>query len=498
MSFFRVSNPATAAVEIFDLGVIIEASATDIVLSSQFGVQDMVRSSDLEALLIAGTLTVQIDYGTGFTTISPGSYTNRDCLGAFLNIYEITNENNSEDLVDGSDVGALHMHDGRYFTKTQMVDQVAALLIGANDTAWAALFNFSSVQGFIDGIFDYIGSGIDLDYVYDADTDGIMNVDGANKPLIFRSDASVSNDIVIQRFDTPDVQDFLRADISANELLLGALAVGSFPRVNVKVISDLIVDGNITFSGTITDTTVNELNVVNANIKMREGAAAGADASLLVERGSDGVDAAITWSEADDRWKAGLFGSERTIALLEIDENISGTWLFDPSPSSDPIQIWSERVAPSTGLGAVGQIPVSMFENGVIGVYDKSNGRNKWLSVDRQSFVFTGRSSPNNRNEYAYVGLVNSFETGIRIPKNKTLVGISAQANNSATWSARVRKNNVATNLATILVSAAVGAHSNTQNVDFTAGDEIQVYIDVPTGSVGSPVIKLEFADTLA
>lgn len=498
MSFFRVSNPAASPVDVYDLGVIVAASAINIALSDQFGVQDLVRSSDLEALLIAGTLTVQIDYGTGFTTIAPGDYTNRDCLAAFLNVYELTNENNNEDLVDGSDAGALHMHDGRYFTESEIGATSGAALVGASDTSWASKFNFTTVQEFINDLYTFVTTGFDLDYVYDQDSDGILNVDNAAKPLIFRSDGSATNDIVVQRKIGLDIQDFMRADISASELALGSPAVGALGEVDVRIRTDLIVDGNITFTGTITDTTVNEMNVVNANIKLREGAASGADANILVERGATGGDASIEWNEAADRWKAGLDGAEQTIALLEADETVSGTWLFDPTPATDPLQIWDERAAPTTGLGAAGQTPVSMFADGVVGVYDKSNSRNKWLSVDRQTFIFTGRSSQNNKNEYAYIGLINSFETGIRIPKNKTLVGISAQGDGSATWNAKVRKNGSATDLATLAVTAAVGAQSNAFNVDFVAGDELQVYIDVPTGGVGSPVIKLEFADKLA
>ena len=105
MSFFRVSEPNSVAVPIPDLGITIAADAANVVLSNQFSIDDLYLSADLESLIINGDLDVEIDYGTGFSSILAADYTNRDALAAFLNVYEITNQNNNEDLVDGSDVG---------------------------------------------------------------------------------------------------------------------------------------------------------------------------------------------------------------------------------------------------------------------------------------------------------------------------------------------------------------------------------------------------------
>ena len=125
MSFFRVSEPNTVDFDLPDLGITVLSGTSNRVLSDQFNVNDLVRSADLENAIINGDLTVQINYGTGFTSIAAVDYTNRDALGAFLNVYEITNENNNEDLVDGSEVNSsgpagapLHVHDARYYTET--------------------------------------------------------------------------------------------------------------------------------------------------------------------------------------------------------------------------------------------------------------------------------------------------------------------------------------------------------------------------------------------
>jgi hypothetical protein len=498
MSFLRVTNPSGSnAVNLYDLGIIIPASASNIVLSDQFSVNDLVRSSDLESAIIGSDLTVQLDYGTGYQSVAAADYTNRDCLGTFLNVYEITNENNNEDLVDGSEVNssgpsgaALHVHDARYYTETELSAVSGGALVGVDDDAWTYIDPATDVQEALDNIDALFGTAITLDAAYDNDSDGILDIDGTTKPLIFRSNNA--NDCLIDRTNGTSIQDILRADVSANKLYLGALAVGALADVDVHILTDLIVDGNITFTGTITDTTVNNMNVTNETITMRDGAASGGSAWLAVERGSTGADAVLKWDEVATRWKAGLYGSEETIALLERDETVSGTWLFSPTPTTDP-NFWlkDRAAAPSTALGAATEIPIASIGN-VLAIYDKSNSRNKWLSISREMINFTGRPNNNNSNEYAYLGQVNSFATGWRAPWAGTIVGLSAQTESSETWTMRIRKNGVATNIASLAIAGAAGGTDNTINVDFAADDVIQCYIDGT--SVSSPVMKAEVA----
>lgn len=502
MSFFKVTN--TDGVNPFmidDLGYELGAGVTE-TISDQFSVSDMYLSADLEAAIIAGDLTVQIDYGTGFQAVAAGDYTNRDCLGAFLNVYEITNENNNEDLVDGSDVNAsgpsgnpLHIHDARYFTETELgatTTPTGGSLIGVDDTAWTSIpvpgMVFDDVQEFIDDLAA-AWQNIDLDQVYDNDADGVMNVDGTTKPLDLRSDNS--NDIIISRIAGVDYQEALLFDVSGDELILGHAAQGALAQIDVRVATDLYVDGNITFTGTITDTTVNNMNVTNEKITLRDGAGTGGDAQIAVERGTTGADASLLWDETADRWKAGLDGSENTIALLELDEIVTGVWEFQGGGTTEPnLYLTDKTSAPSTNLGSASQIPVSMINN-ELAVYDKT--RTKWLGVARMHQYFAGRDNPNSTNEYAKtVGAFTSNQTGIRLHKDMTLVGMSIQTNGVETWTARVRKNGGAANLASLASGGAAGAHATNTDVDFSAGDVIQVYIDGT--HINRPFIMLEFA----
>ena len=496
MGFFRVTNPSVSPVSIPDLGYTVPASTTQ-TISNQFNVLSLLNSADLEALIIAGTLTVQIDYGTGFTAVAAGDYTNRDCIGAYMNIFEITNENGNERLVGGGDASSgsqLHQHDTRYFTRAQIQSTAAgtdgAGLSGFDNTGWTAGGSPTTVRAALLALQSAI-SAVSLDNVYTNDTDGILNVNGAGKNLNFRSNNT--NEVRVSRTNGTDIQDIIRTAVAANELQLGALAVGALPVNTVRILTNLIVDGDIIYTGQITDQTVNELNVSNANIRLRNGATAvpAAAASVLVERGTSGADAELRWNEATARWRAGLEGSVQTLALLEAAEDVTGLWTFSGGLATDPsMYLRNKTAAPTTGLGAATQIPFTSINN-VASLYDKV--RVKWLSIYRHVYTFSGRDAGNNSNEYARAGLGTSNVAGIRLMRNMTLTGISAQAGASATWNVRVRRNGVVTNLASLALTAVAGAQDGAVNVDFLAGDNIEVFID-GTG-INRPVINLEFAE---
>lgn len=488
MSYFRVTS-GVSAVPIPDLGYTVPASSV-VVLSNQFSINDLYLSADLEALIIASTLTVEINYGTGYQSILAADYTNRDALAAFMNIYEITNENNNEDLVDGSEASALHNHGNLYYTETELGATSGAGLIGADDTAWDPTITFTTVQEFIDDLAG-LWTTIDLDFAYDNDADGVLNVDGVSKPLNLRSDGS--NDIQIGRKVGADEQAALLFDVSADELLLGQLLQGGLNQIDVRVRTNLIVDGNVTFTGTITDTTVNELNVTNANIRLREDATAvpGTDAYIEVERGTSGNDARLLWNETTDRWQAGIVGAIRTLAWLEYNEVVTGVWEFQGAASTDPsFYLTDKAAAPSTQLGSASQIPWSSITN-VPAYYDKT--RTKWLSMFREYMTFAGRDNQNNANEYMRCSSeFTSNQSSARLMHNMTLIGISAQTNGAETWTARVRKNGSVTNLASLVLTAVDGDSDDTLNIDFNVDDKIEVFID--GSGVDRPLVRLEFA----
>jgi hypothetical protein len=494
MSYLRVSSGATEVV-LADLGYTVPASTTNFVISDQFSVEDLQNSADLKAAVAltaaSGGLDAQVKLDGTWTAIPSADYDGNDVYAAYANIYEIVNTVDNQRLVNGSDASAatvLHSHDTAYYTKTELSGVGGADLIGVDNSGWTYLTG-TTVQEALDSIDGLIAS-IDLDDVYDNDADGIMNVDGTTKPLDLRSNNV--NDVVISRTNGTDLQDILRADVSANELTLGNAAVGGLAQVDVRIKTDLYIDGNMTIVGTVTDTTVNELNVTNANILLRDGAATGADAALEVERGSTGANANLRWNETTDRWMAGLVGADFTIALLEVDEIVTGVWEFQGGASTEPSMYLTQKpAAPTTNLGTANQIPFTVI-NGQLATYDKTNTRNKWLSASRQYITFSGRDSINNTNEYLRNGVFTSNEASSRLIQNACLVGISVTTASTETWTVRVRKNGVLTNVYSKALTASAGTQDATLNVDFDAGDVIQVYCE--GSGINRPLVVLEFA----
>jgi len=499
MSYLRVSSGATAVV-LADLGYTVPATTTAFVISSQFDVEDLQNSKDLIAAVnlgaASGGLDAEVKLDGTWTAIASADFDGEDVYAGFANIYEIVNTVDNQRLVDGSDCSVatqLHHHDARYYTESELNAITGASLIGVDNGAWTYLTG-DTVQEVFDSIDAFFTAGVTLDTAYTNDPDGILNVNGISKPLDLRSDNV--NDVIIGRQQNVgygmDIQDILRADVSANELKLGSASVNSLPRVDVRVLTDLYVDGNITFVGSITDTTVSELNVTDANILLRTGATTGADASVQVERGSSGADANLRWDEGNQRWMAGLIGTDYTIALLELDELVTGVYEFQGGASTEPsFYLTQKTVAPSTNLGTASQIPFSVV-NGQLATYDKTNSRNKFLSVSRQYVTFSGRDNDKVTNEYLRNGLFTSNEASTKLIQDATLVGIAVNTASAETWNVRVRRNGVATNLYSKSLTGSAGTQDATLNTNFDVGDVIQVYCDGT--DVNRPLVVLEFA----
>lgn len=490
MSYFRVST-ASADVPLNDLGITLVHPVSNRVLSNTFSVEDLQNSADLIAAIVAGTLLAQVNLDSVWTNVTAASFTGDEIYAAYANIWEIVTTTNNEELVKGGDT-ALHKHDQMYFTETEINATTGASLVGVDSSTWTKITPVTpgTVQQALNRIDAKFGS-FSLDDVYQNDSDGVLFVNGSSKPLELRSDNT--NEIAMTRTNGTNTQDFLRMKLSANELQLGSLVAGALARANVRILSDIIIDGNITFNGTITDQTVNEYNVTNSKIVMREGAVTDADAFLEVRRPVGGTDSVLKWNNTTSRWQAGLLGAERTIALLEANEVVTGIYEMQGSATTTPNAYFTNKgAAPTTGLGSASQIPLATINN-TLAVYDKTNSRNKWLSVAREKMIFTGRDNASNANEYARNGLFTSIQAGTPLEVNSTLLAISVQTNGNATWTAEVRKNGSATVLASLAVSAASSARVLTLNVDFAQGDQIQVFIN-GTG-VNRPIIKLTFAE---
>jgi len=154
-----------------------------------------------------------------------------------------------------------------------------------------------------------------------------------------------------------------------------------------------------------------------------------------------------------------------------------------------PLELSDLGTAPLSGLGA-GQLAVI---NGLLYAYDST--RSKWLSIERSHGVAFGRRG-NTKDQFLnhWGGLTVSNIAGQRMSRNATIVGIWGQLDSSGTCTIYVRKNgDLVTNIATLAIAAAQGAHDNTINVDLNAGDYLHCYV-AATAAVSDPQVGLIIA----
>lgn len=130
-------------------------------------------------------------------------------------------------------------------------------------------------------------------------------------------------------------------------------------------------------------------------------------------------------------------------------------------------------------------------KGGILYTYDAT--RSKWLSVDRK-LLSCGRKR-NTKDKYLEIldGIATS-ETGYRVLRDGTITGMFAQTDDAESWTFEVRRNGVATPIASLVITAAQGDQATATNVDVDQGDEIQFYANTSGAKVKSPVAGIELA----
>lgn len=166
------------------------------------------------------------------------------------------------------------------------------------------------------------------------------------------------------------------------------------------------------------------------------------------------------------------------------DETISGVWTFATDTNEPALVITPDTAAPSTKL-ADGAIAII---DGLLSVYDSS--RSKFLSVDRHKFV-SGRHGRATNIYLRGPDGVPTSQTGFRMVRNGTIVGIWAQTeDNGNNWTAEVR-DSAGSVLASLSVTSD-GAEVTTTNVDVAQGDEIRVFCNGT--AINAPLVGFEVA----
>lgn len=160
----------------------------------------------------------------------------------------------------------------------------------------------------------------------------------------------------------------------------------------------------------------------------------------------------------------------------------------------DWIQTRTFTIVPKTSLPTTdlsdGRLDI---KDGILYVYDGT--RSKWLSVNRQTVVF-GRSGITGNQHLSYMGGGVSSDSGYRPANSATIVSMSVKTSTSDDYSINIRKNDVLTDIASLVVSSTNNAGEITTDVDISVGDYLQCYLEYTgVGSgVEDPVVIIELA----
>lgn len=152
-----------------------------------------------------------------------------------------------------------------------------------------------------------------------------------------------------------------------------------------------------------------------------------------------------------------------------------------------PLQLVDQSSAPTLDLGQ------SQFASigGILYMYDSTRG--KFLSVQRQTFVFGRRGKSSDQYLNFYSSDHPSNNSGLRMLRNATIVGLSGNLNKSGTCDLRLRKNDNVSNIATLNITSSLGNIDTNTNIDIDVNEFLQAYVD-STPFVRSPMLVVEIA----
>jgi len=128
--------------------------------------------------------------------------------------------------------------------------------------------------------------------------------------------------------------------------------------------------------------------------------------------------------------------------------------------------------------------------SGDVYFYDNTRSKNLGVAIIQQD---VGRNHPTVTNQYLRnEGGVPTNLNGFVLPWNATLISISMSGNlNTQTWTAEIRKNGGGIGLDTLTIVNNYTNYSDTNNIDFNAGDRIQIYCNGT--SIDYPHVTLFF-----
>jgi hypothetical protein len=163
----------------------------------------------------------------------------------------------------------------------------------------------------------------------------------------------------------------------------------------------------------------------------------------------------------------------------------NGPVVLNASNNYAPLQLTPISYAPTTNIqgGQIANI------DGILYSYDST--RNKWLSVYQPSISFQAKRGDAN---YLSSGFHSDLNSGYSALRDGTILGIAAQVGSgNQSKSFAIRKNGIMTDLSTF--SLTTGSFiDDTLDIDFSAGDSLQIYCAATGAPVNDPRVNLVIA----
>jgi len=545
MDILLLKNTGSSALEIADMGVYLEANE-EIDLLLNYRNEDIIESTDVESAM-SGDVTVALNQGSGPITLSytdlvqyltsltrydkidfayiSGKDDDTDVTGAESAVHwdNITNAPqfgalNWKDPVDRSDssygsgtvlpLTGNELHDARMvaddgdgkpaqyvciaqsgtwseqWIKIADVDWGSANSISVTSSGNLAATNVQSALYELQGDIDTINTtidGINMDYTYNngsvvtVDTTDVDFKLASTKSFIVSSDTTQSLKVT---GTTTQINGAL--DVNGGAITLDANTASRLAVTGNNLTLSTITSGNVIISSAGNVTFKDQF--LTSSIALSESGTTGLDARFtktsIIGAINETLDIASGNNTLDDAYD----GATENGAGREIIVDSGSVKLDATSATYAPLELTPQTAAPTSGL-AGGQIAF-------IGdhLYQYDGTRAKWLSIDEQHFDW-GENSASGK--YLKIGSAIGTEVGYKIPMDATITMITARATSgNLSKSIQLRKNGSSTSIKSFSLSSGEYT-SNNDNINLSAGDYIQVYVEAGSTPVKDIVISI-------
>ncbi len=138
------------------------------------------------------------------------------------------------------------------------------------------------------------------------------------------------------------------------------------------------------------------------------------------------------------------------------------------------------------------QVPIKQDANGLLFQYDA--GRSKWLSATRELITYSRNHVNLRHDQWLRVSGIPSNNNGHMVRRNAVITSLAARCGNVADCALQVRRNSNPAILSTLTLSSEQSKVDDGLDIALTAGDWLQVFLQVSSGGVNYPILTLEIA----